>query len=126
MSKVQEYLRKKKIQEMELPKMYFVKSNREGVDKPVELQVSEIIKNSSFRIIGFGDKIPYTKYKFDESPYEIEILSGETSAIDKGLCCGIGDSWVWNHFCSLSKNEAEKYYKNEKTRIEKKYKNKEK
>jgi len=43
MSKVQEYLKKKKIQEMGLPKLYVVKSSPDGVEKPVERQVVEII-----------------------------------------------------------------------------------
>jgi hypothetical protein len=39
MSKVQEYLKKKKIQKMGLPKLYVVKSSPDGVEKPVERQV---------------------------------------------------------------------------------------
>lgn len=44
MAKVQEYLKKKKIQELGLPKLYLVKSSPEGVEKPVERQVVEIIE----------------------------------------------------------------------------------
>jgi len=39
MSQVQEYLKRKKIQELGLPKLYIVKSSPQGVEKPVERQV---------------------------------------------------------------------------------------
>jgi len=74
MSKVQEHLKNKNIQEMRLPKLYIVKSTRVGVEKPVERQVVEIIENISFT---GEERIPSDRYKLEGCyPYGVDILRG--------------------------------------------------
>lgn len=120
MSKVQEYLKNKKIQKIGLPKLYIVKSTREGVDKPVERQVVEIIENVSFR---GKERIPNDRYKLEgEYPYEVDILRGETSSKDDGYGTGFGDLWCWTYFSSFSLEESEKHYQQELDRVKKYFK----
>jgi hypothetical protein len=119
MSKVQEYLKNKRIQEMKLPKLYIVKSTREGVEKPIERQVVEIIENVSFR---GNERTPIDRYKLEGCyPDEVDILRGETSSKDDGYASGDGDLWCWCYFSSFSSEEAEKYYQQELERIKNKY-----
>ena len=123
MSKVQEYLKKKKIQELGLPKLYLVKSSPEGVEKPVERQVVEIIENVAFR---GKERLPIDRYKLDDCgfPYEVDIIRDEISTKDDGYGSGFGDLWSWSYFSSLSKDDIERYYQEETERIENKYFNK--
>lgn len=116
MSKVQEYLKKKKIQELGLPKLYVVKSSPDGVEKPVEKQVVEIVENIAFR---GEERLPIDRYKLEGSyyPYEVDILRGETSSLLDGYGTGVGDLWCWSYFSSLSKDEIEKYYEDELLRV---------
>ena len=104
MSKVQEYLKKKKIQELGLPKLYVVKSSPEGVEKPVERQVVEIIENVAFR---GKERLPIDRYKLDDCgfPYEVDIIRDEISTKDDGYGSGFGDLWSWSYFSSLSKDD---------------------
>ena len=119
MSKVQEYLKKKKIQELGLPKLYVVKSSPNGVEKPVERQVVEIIENVAFR---GKERLPIDRYKLEGGyPYEVDILRGETSSKDDGYGTGFGDLWAWSYFSSFSKDDIEKYYEEELLRIQNKY-----
>ena len=110
MNRVELYKRNKRIKEMGFPKMYVVHSCRNGVDKPVEYQVTdiEINENSS-------------KYKIDHYPYEVIIEYKESSVIDEGYGTGIGDLWDWTYFCSLSKEDADKWYDCELKRVIDKY-----
>lgn len=119
MTKVQEFLKKKKIHELGLPKLYVVKSSPEGVEKPVERQVVEVIENVAFR---GKEKLPIDRYKLEGGyPYEVDVLRGETSSKEKGHGSGIGDLWCWMYFSSLSKEESEKYYQEELERVRNKY-----
>lgn len=120
MSKIQEYLKSKKIKELGLPKLYIVKSTPDGVEKPVERQVEEIIENVSFR---GKERVPIDRYKLlkDVYPYEVDILRGETSNKDEGYGTGFGDLWSWSYFSSFSPEEAEKYYQEELIRVKNKY-----
>jgi hypothetical protein len=119
MSKVQEYLKKKKIQDLGLPKLYVVKSSPEGVEKPVEKQVVEIIENVAFR---GKERLPIHRYKLEGGyPYEVDILIGETSNKDDGYGTGFGDLWTWSYFSSFSKDDIEKYYEEELLRVQNKY-----
>lgn len=121
MSKVQEYLKRKKIEELGLPKLYIVKSSPEGVEKPVERQVVEIVENVAFR---GKERLPIDRYKLEGSyPYEVDILRGETSGKVEGYGTGFGDLWAWGYFSSFSKEESEKYYKEEVQRVRDKYHN---
>lgn len=111
MSKVQEYLKRKKIQELGLPKLYIVKSTPKGVEKSIECQVVEILELNGVN-----------RYKIEDSfPYEVDILRGETSNIQHGYGSGFGDLWGWTYFSSLSLTEAEVYYLNELERVKEKY-----
>lgn len=112
MNKLQEYLKKKRIKELGLPKIYVVKSTPDGVDPIQEKQVIEITQ---------GIRLPIDKYEMEDYPYTIDILRGESSARDEGHGTGIGDLWAWTYFYSLSKEEAEAYYQKEKERVETKY-----
>jgi hypothetical protein len=119
MSKVQEYLKKKKIQESGLPKLYVVKSSPEGVEKPVERQVIEIIENVAFR---GKERLPIDRYKLEGGyPYDVDILRGEISSKDDGYGTGFGDLWSWSYFSSFSKTDIEKYYEEELLRVKNKY-----
>ena len=116
MGKVQEYLKNKKIQELGLPTLYVVKSSPEGVEKLVERQVVEIVKNVAFK----GElRLPVDRYKLEGGyPYEVDILRGETSSINEGYGTGFGDLWAWSYFYSFSKEDVEKYYEQELLRVQ--------
>lgn len=119
MGKVQEYLREKKIIELGLPKLYIVKSTKNGVENIIEHQVVEIIENVSY--LG-NERTPSDRYKLEDSfPYEVDILRGETSKKCDGYGTGFGDLWEWSYFCSLSLDETQKYLEEETERIKNKY-----
>jgi len=114
-----EYLKKKKIQELGLPKLYVVKSSPDGVEKPVERQVVEIIENVALR---GEERLPIDRYKLEGGyPYEVDILRGETSSKNDGYGTGFGDLWAWSYFSSFSKDDIEKYYEEELLRVQNKY-----
>jgi len=112
MSKVQEYLKRKKIKELNLPKLYIVKSTPSGIEKPIGRQVIEIIENVAFLIEG-NSRFPIDRYKIEEDPYEVDIMRGEKSKKSDGYGTGIGDNWCWTYFSFFSKEDAEKYYQQE-------------
>jgi len=120
MSKVQEYLRNKRIKELGYPKMYTVKSTRRGVDPPEERQVIEI-SDDGF-IISSEGKIPFKRYKFEDSfPFSVVIQEGKNSSKEEGYGSGFGDLWEWSYYSTFSKEDAEKYYGEESERIKQKY-----
>lgn len=121
MSKVQEYLKKKRMQELGLPKIYVVKSSREGVKKPVERQVEQIIENIGWK---GKERVPINRYKLegDNGPYEVDIPIGEDSNKEDGYGSGFGDLWGWTYFSSFSKTDADEYYEKELERVKNKYK----
>ncbi len=131
MSKLKDYFEKKRIIKEGLPKIWFVKSNRNGVELPKEIQVIEIVKNSgvmnyfssnkNMDDISLNKKLPIHKYKMKEAPYSIDIVEGKTSSINTGTGTGFGDLWEWNDFISFTKEEADKYYIEENKRIFEKY-----
>jgi len=87
MSKVQEYLKRKKIEQLGLPKLYIVKSSPESVEIPVERQVVNIVENVAFR-----------RYELEGSyPYQVDVLRGETSSRDDGYGSG-GVGLIFLHF----------------------------
>lgn len=119
MSKVQEYLNKKKIATLGLPKMWTVKSTRLEVNKPEENQIIEIIPNVAFR----GNlKLPIDRYKLENLIY-VDILRGEISATIDGYGTGIGDLWSWTYFSSLNFNVCQEWYLKELERVKEKYDN---
>ncbi|MBA3984998.1 MAG: hypothetical protein H0X63_00090 [Flavobacteriales bacterium] len=99
-----------------------VESSPDGVKKPVERQVVEIVENISFR---GKERLPSDRYKLDGSsyPYVVDILRGETSSKDDGYGTGFGDLWSWTYFSSFSSEESENYYQEELMRVESKYPN---
>lgn len=123
---VQDYLENKKTKALGLPKLYIVKSTREGVEAICERQVIEITENVSYR---YGhrntiDKTPIDRYSFapDEAyPFSFDIARGEQSAVDQGFGSGTGDLWSWTYFASFSMEEAEQYHKEESIRVQEKY-----
>lgn len=120
MSKVQEYLKNKRIKELGLPMLYIVKSTRDGVNEPIERQVVDIKEGVAFR---GSEKLIYDRYILDEKsyPYEVDILRGNSSSKDDGYASGCGDLWVWSYFSSFDKEEAYKYYDEECLRVKNKY-----
>jgi hypothetical protein len=119
MTKTQEYLKNKKIQEMGLPKLYVVKSSPDGVEKPIERQVVEIEENVAFR---GKERLPIDRYKVENGyPYEIDFLRGENTTKENGYGSGIGDLWGWSYFSTFSEEEAKMYYNLELSRVQKKY-----
>jgi len=123
MSKLKEYLEQKRIRELELPKLYVVKSTKEGVEKPMEMQVIQIKKNVGISHTQEG-KVSIHRYFVNNSPFEIDILEGKTNAIDMQYGSGCGDLWGYTYFSSLLPNEADEFYDKELERVNQKYKTK--
>lgn len=96
--------------------IYVFKSTREGVEKPVERKITNVIKGVSFR---GKEKVPVDRYKLDGDyyPYEVDIVRGETSTKDDGYGTGVGDLWSWSYFSSFSLDEAKKHYQKELERV---------
>jgi len=118
---VEEYLKNKKIKEMELPKLFIVKSTRLGVDKPIERQVESVREGVSYRIDG-KERTRIDRYGLgSQYPYEVDMLLGETSTNDCGYGTGTGDLWQWGYFSSFSEDEANGYYEAELKRVTEKY-----
>lgn len=123
MTKLEEYKRNKKIMELKLPKIYIVHSTPEGVDEPIEKQVIEIIENDC-KLLSSQEPTPIDKYVIDNDkfPFESYIVRGEISNSEDGFGTGFGDLWCWRYYTTLSKDDADKYYIEEQTRINEKYK----
>lgn len=120
MNKVQEYLRKKEIERLGLPKIWIVKSERTGVQLPTEHQVVEIRKSVGVR----NGVLSIDRYVIETGfPYEIDIVEGEMSTSEEGYGTGVGDLWDWTYYCTLSKNDADRYYIEELKRVNEKYLN---
>jgi hypothetical protein len=110
MSKLEAYLKNKRIQELGLPKIWVVESTPNGVEKPIAVQVNEIIEwNNKFR------------YKLDASPFEVDIEKGLSSKKRDDYGTGFGDLWGGSVFCSLSEEEANAYFQKESNRVKEKY-----
>ena len=126
MSKVQEYLKLKRIKEQGLPVMYIVHSSPEEVKEPYQVQVEEIIKGTHPSLTyGENNEIisekTYDKYILLHDGFPKEILIAETSNQVSGYGSGFGNLWGWTLFCTLSKDEADEYYKKELQRVSEKY-----
>lgn len=119
MSKVQEYLDNKRIKELNLPKIWVVKSDRNGVNNPIEYQVNRIVET-----VGKRNEKTINRYIISESPYEIDIIVGESETIDSGFGTGCGDLWAWSYYSSFSKADCDSYYKKELKRVNDKYNSK--
>jgi len=122
MSKVDDYKKKKMIEELMLPKLWVVHSDRDGVSMPRELQVISIIHEAGIRYYDNNVKVRLKKYKFDESPYELDIEDGQTRGTSIGYGTGEGDIWSWTWFFSLTAEDALDFYKEECKRVTEKYK----
>jgi len=125
--KLQKYLENKRIKEQGLPIMYVVKSDRTGVEMPVERQVIEIKKNTCIFTYANDKTVSGDTYILDKTcfPYEIVIPQNRTSASEDGYGSGQGDLWSWSYCCFLSYNDAIIHYHNEFTRIKNVYGKKE-
>ena len=124
MSKVQEYLRKKEIEKRDLPKVWIVKSTREGVSDLMERQISDIKLGYSWIMRGSSrEKETLDRYFILENgfPNKFDLVRGESSTTEDGHGSGMGDLWSWTYFISLSKEEALKWRESEITRIKEKY-----
>ena len=119
MTRLEEYFERKRIMDLALPKLYIVKSTRCGVEQPVEKQVIEI-KNGGIRLSPTKKQI--YRYIIEGSPYEVEIVDGETYNMNEGYGTGFGDLWEWSYYSSFSKEDADAYYLEELERIKEKYK----
>ena len=126
MTKVGEYLEKKPLLRLELPKMYVVESGRTGVELPVERQIIEIIERNMSRTYYSGNKpreVNILEYILDDKtyPYDIEIEEGKIFASENGFASGVGDLWVWTYYSTLSLEDAREYYEKELERVTEKY-----
>lgn len=118
MSKVQDYIKRRRIEELGLPKIWMVKSDRTGVSKPHESQVVNIIEGIAFR---GEERTRIDRYQVEETPYNIDIVNLEKSTSIDGYGSGIGDLWSWTYYCTFSKEDADTYYEKELYRITEKY-----
>lgn len=119
MTKLEDYFERKRVIDLALPKLYIVKSTRCGVEQPVEKQVIEI-KNGGIRLSPTKKQI--YRYVIEGSPYEVEIVDGETYNMNEGYGTGFGDLWEWSYYSSFSKEDADAYYLEELERVKEKYK----
>lgn len=92
----------------------------EGVKDVVEKQVVEIIENVG-TLYTDNEKLPIDRYKLDTSPYEVEIVRGETFVEDSQYGSGFGDLWGYTYFSSFNREESERWYEKELERVSKKY-----
>jgi hypothetical protein len=125
MNKLQEYLEKKRIATLELPKMWIVKSTRKGVELPIEVQVSKIKENNGscswYEGKNFVTK-PITKYYLEDYLFDsVGIVEGKEYELQVGSGSGCGDLWEWSYYCTLSKELAFKYFEKELEIITDKY-----
>lgn len=137
--RVQEYKRQKTIKENRLPLMYIVFSDRKGVSEVRVKQVTELKKANRKGWRSSGEEFTISDYKLEpvtedvkqyppiknDYPYEVGIVDGEISYEDRGISSGFGDLWQWTYYCSLDKEDVEKYREKEIEIINKKYLNKE-
>lgn len=120
MSKTQDYLQKKKDEKSPKPKMWVIYSDRHDIEKPKEISIKEIMLNHAHVNYEHIQK-SLTRYMFDVSPYEIDIVEGDISASADGYGSGFGDLWAWTYYCTLSKEDADIYYEKELKRVTDKY-----
>lgn len=125
MGRVQDYLQKKKIKELGLPKLYIVHSTRKGVKPPVERQVTEIVKGVS-HIKQINDEkvnIRIDRYRLEtnEYPYEVEIREDMESSKDDSYGSGFGDLWSGTIYSTFSKKKANEFYEIESARVKERY-----
>lgn len=119
MSRVDEYKKKKMIEEMKLPKLWVIHSDREGVSMPRQLQVVAIDEIGERHYEYYRTKVK--RYKFEEEPFSIDIEEGRDNGRNHGYGSGFGDLWCWTWFCSFSEEESLDYYRMESARIEETY-----
>jgi hypothetical protein len=111
MTKLEEYFKNKRIKELGLPKIYIVKSDREGVYEPIENQVVDIKNGVS---IDCSTKLKKNRYLIENKPYEIDIEENKNSCLIEGYGTGFCDLLEWSYYCSFSKDDAYNYYINQK------------
>ena len=114
MTKLEEYKRNKEIERLGLPLMYIVRSTRKGVEM-FERQTVEKIPN------GLVNSMVINNFRFDESPYEGNIIDGKAYSIEDGYGSGFGDLWEWRYLYSIDKQLADDYAVTELERITKTY-----
>lgn len=124
MGKVQDYLRNKKlVEEIGTDTMYYLYSDRTGVEKRI-VKIDSVEKGSRRQHNGQTTWTESKRYKFKESPYEMEIYEGDTHGQNDGYASGFGDLWYWSQFCSLDEKVIDELYDKELKRITEKYLNK--
>ena len=106
MSKLQEYLKRKRIKELGLPQIWVVESTPDGVERPIAVQVIETPHEWA----------NYIRYKLDGSPFEVDIEKGSSSRKREDWGTGFG-VWARTEFCSLSEEEANDYFEKESFRF---------
>lgn len=113
--RVQEYLEAKRIKAKNYPKMYVVKSTREGVSEINTRFVNEVQEFEN-----------HYKYLLDKSdyPFEVRIDKGKNFYIDDGYGTGVGDLWYWTYFSSTDEDLCKKFAAMELNRINTEYKKK--
>lgn len=121
MSKLQEYLKLKKVKKEFPQKIWISISNREGVSEPEEFQIT------GKDLYGYshkdGNKIPIYKYTIqsEQYPFNVKMTEGEPCNSESSYGSGFGDLWSSTIFCSFDKNLVDRFYKEETKRVKKNY-----
>lgn len=100
MNKVQTYLYNKKLKELNLPPIWIVKADRNGVYTPMRFEISDIpVVNANSITYKFISALDFSY------PFEIEIPKGKTNARKDGHGTGF-DTWSWSYYFTFSKDDA--------------------
>jgi len=119
---VQDYLEKKRIAKLGLPKAWVIESTPSGVELPVERQVIEF--HANWGVVNYENKTVNTsKYFLDDAgfPYEVIIEENKESTSIRGYGTGFGDLWGWSYYVTLNEQDGLDYYAKELKRVTKKY-----
>ena len=118
MGLVEDYKRKKALEKM--PFMHVIQSTRGGVTMKM-IRVVEITTGDRKQYYGQNNWITSVRYKFDESPYQMDIFDDETVGRSDGYASGCGDLWYHSTFITLSETEAKRVFAEETKRVYDKY-----
>lgn len=125
MTKLEEYKRKKEIERLGLPLIYIVKSTRKGIEcfnaQTVDICEGGLRCTKDGNILKPENYQKINRYIFDNEPWEVDIVDGETYSIVDGYGSGIGDLWEWRYLYSIDKELADNYAVTELERITKTY-----
>lgn len=88
-------------------KLYLVFSNRHEVQSIREIDIIHVLNNGLDRT-----------YFFEQPPYDVTIDNSVDEVKFNGYSADDTKDWIWCDYFTFSKEKAEKYYEEEKTRIQ--------